>query len=374
MRYKNIRVYLARSLRWYGGVSAANIILTLVGCVLLSGCDPVPKASPSIIQASLESPILSSQTETLTPDELREVSDTSASQAYVLGPSDIISVYTYLHPELDVPVPGGGGGGGGGALITSDGTVGLPLIGSVRLGGLTITQAQDALTQDYSTYVNNPKVSVQLVQPQSLRYYLLGAFASPGIKYPVRQMTLLEVLALGGSVDLPNADLYQAYVAHGDVKLPVDLHALLIDGDLSQNISLASGDVVFIPSSQAENAYLFGAVGKPGSVQFVSGSLSLLQALASAGLDLTNYTDAQLSRIHIIRTHGRTGEFLIVDATAIMEGKATSFALVPGDIVFVPPTGVATWNQVLSEVLPSLQTISAVLNPFVSIKFLTQHN
>ena len=372
MRHKNISAYFARSLRWCGGISAANIVLTLVGCVLLSGCDPVPKASPTIIQTSLESPILSSQTETLTPDELREVSDTSASQAYVLGPSDLISIYVYLHPELDVPVVTGSGSSG--ALITSDGTVGVPLIGTVRLGGLTLTQAQDLLTRDYSVYVNNPKVSVQIVQPQSLRYYLLGAFASPGIKYPVRPMTLLEVMALGGSVDLANADLYQAYVAHGDVKLPVDLHGLLVDGDLSQNISLASGDVVFIPSSATENAYLFGAVGKPGAVQFVSGSLSLLQALANAGLNLTNYTDAQLSRIHIIRTHGRTGEFLIVDATAIMNGKATSFALVPGDIVFVPPTGVATWNQVLSEVLPSLQTISAALNPFVSIKFLSEHN
>jgi polysaccharide export outer membrane protein len=148
----------------------------------------------------------------------------------------------------------------------------------------------------------------------------------------------------------------------------------LLGGDLSQDIPLASGDVVFIPSSQAENAYLFGAVGKPGPVQFVSGSLSLLQALASSGLNLENYTDGRLSRIHIIRSHGRTAEFLIVDARMIIDGQAASFALEPGDIVFVPPTGVATWNQILSQVLPSLQAIGDVLNPFVTIKYLSRSN
>jgi len=341
----------------------------LAGCILLSGCDPVPKAQPSVVQSFPESPILSSQTETLTPDDLRQVSDTSASQAYILGPDDVIAVYVYLHPDLNVPVTTGGGTGGG--LITSDGTVGLPLLGNVQLGGLTLAQAQDVLTRDYSTYVNNPKVSIQIISPQSLRYYLLGAFSAPGIKYPVHQLTLLEALALGGSVDLVNADLFQAYVAQGNVKLPVDLDALLLNGDLSQNIPLASGDVIFIPSSQAENAYIFGAVGKPGGVQFVSGSLSLLQALADSGLDLANYTDARLSRIHIIRSHGRSAEFLIVDARMIMDGQAGSFALEPGDIVFVPPTAVATWNQVLAQILPSLQTIAATLNPFVSIKYLS---
>jgi polysaccharide export outer membrane protein len=319
-----------------------------------------------MVQTLPESPILSSQTETLTPDELRQVSDTSPDLAYILGPDDVIGINIYLHPELSV----GSSGTTSGALITSDGTVGLPLIGDVHLGGMTLVQAQRVLSTAYATYVTDPKVSIQLLSAQSLRYYLLGAFASPGIKYPVHPMSLLEALALGGTVDIANADLYQAYVAQGDVKLPVDLFSLLVDGDLSQNIPLAAGDAIVIPSSTSENAYLFGAVGKPGPVQFVSGSMSLLQALASAGLNLSNYTDARLSRIHIIRARGKSAEFMIVDARMILEGQAAPFALEPGDIVFVPPTTVASWNQVLSQILPSLQVISGVLNPFVSIKYL----
>jgi polysaccharide export outer membrane protein len=338
-------------------------------CLTISGCDPVPKTPATLGSYAASNAVLSSQTETLTPDQMREVSDVSADGAYRLGPDDIISMTVYLHPELDVPVSGATNNVGG-ALITSDGSVELPLIGGVHLGGLTLSQARTVVTAAYAKYLTDPKVAIELQQAQSLRYYLLGAFSTPGIKYPVHQLTLLEALALGGSVDLKNADLYQAYVAQGSVKLPVDLYALLVNGDLSQNVILAAGDTIVIPSTESENAFVFGAIGKPGAVPFESGSLSLLQALAASDMDLSNYTSASLGRIHIIRAGGNSAQFLIVDAKSILEGKAATFALRPGDIVFVPPTAFASWNQVLDEILPSLNTVSGVLNPFVSVAYL----
>jgi len=337
----------------------------------VTACSPETAPPSGAVETQQSDAIISEQTESLTADELRAVTDASPDQAYRLGPDDVISVSVYLHPELTVPITGQTGNFGG-ALITSDGTVELPLIGSVKLGGLTLQEAQAVLTADYATFVVNPNVTVQIDQAQSLRYYLLGAFSAPGVKFPVHPLTLLEALALGGTVDIPQADLYQAYVAQGAVKLPVDLYALLLDGDLSQNIELASGDVIVIPTSSSEAAFVFGAVGKPGAVPFTPAGLSLLQALSSAGLDLPNYTAACLSNVHIIRARGRSAEYMIINADLILNGQAAPFALEPGDIVFVPPTGVATWNQVLSQLLPSLQTVSAVLNPFVSIKYLSK--
>jgi len=348
--------------------------LCLAMSLAVAGCDPVPEtpAAPAgSVPYAAGNAVLSSQTETLTPDQLREITDVHPDAAYRLGPDDLISLSVYLHPELSVPVQGASSSGGG-ALITSDGTVELPLIGSIKLGGLTLEEAQQKVTAAFSQYIEDPKVAIELTQAQSLKYYLLGSFSAPGIKYPVHELNLLEALALGGSVDLANADLYQAYVAQGSVKLPVDLHALLVDGDLSQNITLAPGDAIVIPSSATEAAFVFGSVGKPGAVPFTSGQLSLLQALAESGMDLTNLTDARLARIHIIRSHGATGEFLIVDARLILDGRATSFALEPGDIVFVPASAFATWNEALNELLPSLSTISGILNPFVTLAYLRQ--
>jgi polysaccharide export outer membrane protein len=347
--------------------------------VLLPACTqtPVPRdgvsAQAVTTHVTVLNPVVSVETQTLTPAEVADLTDTVPNPAYVLGANDTISLSVYMHPELSMPPVTGLQGGGAGALITGDGTVQLPLIGSVHLGGMTLAQAQDALTADYADYLKNPKVTLGLLQAQSMRYYLLGVFSDPGIKYPVRELSLLEALALGGSVDVAQADLYQAYVAQGQTKLPIDLHALLIDGDLSQNITLAPGDTIVVPSSENENAFVLGAVGAPGPVKFQGGDLSLLQALSAAGLDLQNYTDARLSQVRIIRSSGRNAEFFVVDADKILSGQAVPFALQPGDVVFVPPSPVATWNQALRELIPSLQTVSYSLSPFVSIKYLEKH-
>ncbi len=356
----------------------APVVALFFGCGVLSGCGSAPAPAPQT-QAQTPAPappgsaVISAETLSLPPAQLPKPAALTQDEAYTLGPNDIISISVYLHPELSVPQAGSTTGSGG-VLITSDGSVTLPLIGSVNLNGLTIGQAQRLIASDYAGSVVNPDVTIQLIQAESLRYYLLGAFSSPGVKFPGHKMPLLDALALGGSVDIANADLYQAFVTKGSTKLPVDLHALLIDGDLSQNIMLDSGDTVVIPPATNENAFVFGAVGKPGPITFQSGALSLLQALSASGLDLPNYTSARLSQVHLIRAHGSSAEFLVIDATKILNGQALPFALQPGDIVFVPPTAVASWNQVLDMLLPSLSTVSGVLNPFVSIKYLSQRN
>ena len=345
----------------------------LSSCVLLASCAGINSPDSVALPAAPASAVVSSESKSLSPEQMAQVLDPHASSAYTLGPNDIIAVSVYMHPELSVPLQGSIGSTSG-ALITGDGDVQLPLIGNINVNGKTLEQAQQIITSAYGNYIDNPNVAVQLVQAQSLRYYLLGAFTDPGVKYPIHQLSLLDVLALGGSVDLSKADLYQAYVAQGAVKVPVDLHSLLVDGDLSQNVVLTPGDAIVIPSADNENAYVMGSVHKPGAVAFTNGRLFLLQALSESGFDLTSYSQAQLSNIHILRSRGNSAEFIVVNARAILDGKASMFALQPGDVVFVPPNGIATWNQILNMALPSLQAISSVLSPFVQIAYLSRHN
>jgi len=334
----------------------------------LNGCASDPPA-----QVAAPSPVVSIQTRTLSPAQIAQVMGDQSNQSYRLGPDDVIAVNIYGHPDLSVPDPTLSSAVPG-VLITSDGSVQLPLIGPVMVGGDSVNEAQSAIATAYGRYVTNPQVSVQLTQARSFRYYILGQFSSPGVKYPGHAMTLLPALALGGTVDLNSADLYQAYVAQGNVKLPVDLHSLLVEGDMSQNITLASGDTIVVPSSAAESAFVLGAVGKPGQVQFVGGSLSLLQALSDAGMGLGNITQARFSDVHIIRAGGTSAQLIVVNARATLHGQAADFPLQPGDIVYVPPTAFASWNQAIDQVLPSLDAVSALLNPFVSIAYLSRRN
>ena len=59
-----------------------------------------------------------------------------------------------------------------------------------------------------------------------------------------------------------------------------------------------------------------------------------------------------------------------MDLDTILTGESRPFQLMDGDIVYVPKGFVANWNQAINEILPSLQAIGAILNPFVQIKFL----
>jgi polysaccharide export outer membrane protein len=345
----------------WAGVSGAAFLLC-------SGCAEAPAPASGVVQAI--SPVVSMQSQTLPPKDIPQAANFHADDAYRLGPNDVISVSVYNHPELSAPPPGNTTTNGG-ILVTSDGSINLPLIGRLQVGGMTLSDLQDQLNQTYNQTLKDANVTVQLVAAESLRYYLLGAFTSPGVKFPGHAMSLLDALALGGSVQINEADLDQAYVADGPVKIAVDMRALLINGDLSQNIMLEPGDAIIIPPSTAEDAFVFGSVGKPGAVPFLSGRLSLLQALSQADLDLPNYTAARLHDVHLIRSQGASGQYYVIDAAKILSGEATNFDLRPGDIVFVPPTEVASWNQVLTMLLPSLNTVSGVLNPFVSIKYLS---
>ena len=57
-----------------------------------------------------------------------------------------------------------------------------------------------------------------------------------------------------------------------------------------------------------------------------------------------------------------------MDAT--LGGKKLPFVLHEGDIVYVPRSKIGNWNEAIEEILPSLQAISAMLNPFVQIQYL----
>ncbi|MBU2788017.1 polysaccharide biosynthesis/export family protein [Acidithiobacillus sp. YTS05] len=336
----------------------------------LAGCASYPDDLRPGVNKPLPSAVVAQSDEQLSPATVHRLLNQSIT--YHLGPGDVVSVSVYLHPDLSAPAPGVTSSGLEGALVSNDGNIQLPLLGVVHVEGMTTDQLRAHLTKLYAQYVIDPKVTVQLQVAHSIRYYLLGEFTKPGLVYSDRPVRLLEAMALGGSVDLANADLRGAYVVQNGRKLPVNFHALVIAGDLQQNIPLRSGDTVVVPSVSSMKAFVFGAVKTPGPVPFVDGRLSLLQALSDAGMDTTQLTLARLSDIRVIRSEGTTGQFYVVNARKILEGQAAPFYLKSGDIVFVPQTTISSWNQAIQLLLPSLQAISTLLQPFVSIKFLSQ--
>jgi protein involved in polysaccharide export with SLBB domain len=90
-----------------------------------------------------------------------------------------------------------------GARLNSDGAVSLPLLGSVRLAGLTLNQAAARLTELYGRdYLVNPKVNVTLIGYAKRRFTVLGQVNRPGAyempEGSAEGIDLLEAIAMAG--------------------------------------------------------------------------------------------------------------------------------------------------------------------------------
>jgi polysaccharide biosynthesis/export protein len=358
--------YLKNYARWRGRLLAVALAWSGICC----------SRQPPVTSKVLPSSVVSRREEVLDPALLRAALGEREGEAYRVGPGDSLLVAIYGHPELSISQYSGTSlGHTPGLLVDADGTLQLPLLGSVQVAGKSVEQLRQYLETELTRFVNQPKVTVQVIFAGSIRYHLLGQFTNPGLKYSDRPMRLLEALSLGGSVELAQASLRTAYLARAGRRLPVNFQRLIIDGDLSQNVRLRSGDIVVVPDRQYEQAYIFGGSEdnpRGGAVQFDGGRLTLLQALAKVGFGWKDQFQGRLSDTRVIRSEGDRAELFIVDAEAIFEGKAGPFDLAPGDVVYVPATALTDWNQALSQLLPTLQTVSGVLNPFVQIKYLSE--
>jgi polysaccharide export outer membrane protein len=287
---------------------------------------------------------------------------------YVIGIGDVVMVTVAGKPEFSAITPTLTGKVQG-SRVDGSGNIHLPILGSVRIAGFTISQAGEKIQESLQKFVKEPSVVVEVAEYHSQPLYLLGQFKNAGTYYLDRPLTLVQGLSLGNGFD-PTANLRGARISRGDRIMRVDLADLLLNGDSRQNIWLKAGDTIYIPDNRNQQIFVFGAVKKPGPQPFPMTGLNLAQAIAGADFRDTGF---DIRHVRIIRSLSATrGELMIVDFDKILRGEAVPLPLQEGDIVFVPKSSFGSWNDAIAEILPSLQTISAILQPFVSIKFLSQ--
>jgi polysaccharide export outer membrane protein len=346
--------------------------------LLLGACASLPpvESGKKIVETS-DSPVLEREFVTV-PVGAEEA---PLTRDYHLGQGDVLFINSYGLPQMGGPAASAFGEAGEGknaglaagqlrSRVDGAGNIYLPWIGGVEVAGLTVAQTQEKLRQALRFFVKDPWVVVDVAEFKSQPLYLLGEFNKPGTYYMDRTLTLLEGLAQGNGFE-KTADLRGARLLRGEKTYPVDIYRLLRDGDPKQNIRLKSGDILFIPDDKDKHVFVFGAVQKPGMVPMNHGRLNLAQALAVAEFDLPQATS---ENIRIIRSLSPTqGELLVVDLTRSLKGESLPFALMEGDIIYVPRSRVGNWNQAIQELVPSLQLVSNILQPFVQLKFLSDN-
>lgn len=331
--------------------------------VMLAGCATYTDLPPGTLK-EVSSAIIARESVSLPP----ELPDALPSPDYLLGPGDVLLISVAGKPEFSSLTPTGSSKVQG-SRVDGNGDIHLPLVGAVRVVGLSVSQAGARLQEILQKYVKEPWVVVEIAEYRSQPLYLLGQFKNAGTFYLDRPLKLTQGIALGNGFD-QSANLRGARVSRDNRLMRIDLADLLIGGDTRQNIWLKGGDTIYVPDNRSQQVFVFGAVRKPGPLMMPPTGLNLAQAIAAVDVRDSGF---DIKHVRIIRSLSPIrGELLVADLDKILKGDALPMQLQDGDVVFVPKNGFGTWNDAIAEMLPSLQTVGYILAPFVSIKYLSQ--
>ncbi len=254
------------------------------------------------------------------------------SGLYRIGANDLLSVEVFGLDDFDRQV-----------RVLRDGTISLPLLGSVTVEGLSLEAAQTEISRLLAEkrLVRDPQVSLFVEEYLSRGVSVQGAVQRPGIYQMLGPRSLLEVIGEAGGLSGREGERAgrQIFVVRRDsrgqqTRLELDARRLVGEGDPDLNIPLQPGDVVVVPFDRKQRVYVSGAVQNPGAVEFLeSEGISLLQAITAAGGPNER---AKLSRVAIKRRLDNGEEEQIqLNLKRIKNGKDPDVPLQKNDTVVV---------------------------------------
>lgn len=310
--------------------------------------------------------------------------------AYILGAGDGLSLKFLAVDDLS-----------GSLEILNDGTASLPLLGSVRLSGLTHSQANLWLESLYRKQLQRPDLQLSVVRPRPLRIAVVGEVERPGI-YTLTTSetstaeasvvisgppTLVDAIQkAGGITSMANLRrvVVQRRLPGADSRFKrarVDLLALVRDGDQLQNPLLFDGDTIKLErvseqlvSNSAEMAAttlapkqitvnVVGEVKAPGRLQ-VPASTPLMQAILAAGGVET--WRAKTSKLELVRINRNGSAMRRTYSLDFNQGVsiAKNPPLVDGDTVIVNRSRYAISADAIGAVSTPLSGLVNVLTLF----------
>jgi polysaccharide export outer membrane protein len=270
-----------------------------------------------------------------------------------LGIGDLITIRLYGNTDY-TPI----------ARIGLDGTVQLPLIGSVLVNDLTVHQAQNLITQKLisSGMYRDPQVSIQITESPNQIVTLMGEVH--GIVPIVGQRRLFDVLAAAGGGGggggattvivggggLPATASHILTINRYGVAEPIVID-LGTDPAKSAliNIPIFPRDTIIVP--RVGVVYLLGAFKTQGAIPLQQNSpITLMKVAALAG---GPGFEGRYNDLRIIRTTGTTRQVVRVDIMKVINGKIPDPVLQAEDIVFLPsnPMKSAIKNGGISTIL-----------------------
>ncbi len=284
---------------------------------------------------------------------------------YTVGAGDRLRIDIFNVPEYS-----------GEYVILVDGNLSLPILGSIQVVGLTITELTQFISRAYGEYIRRPITSVRLVIPRPLKIAIAGEINNPGI-YTIELDTEQQFPSVSDLIDLSGglttvAEASQIQIRRnlqGEEKVfTVNLSSLVQSANLNQNITLRDGDKIYIPTTtnldpseiiqlvkttpgirpiEVLNIAVIGEVARPGAYRLASPSAENNEGRQLPRLTAAIFTAggikpiADIKKIQVRRkTRSGWKETLEIDLLElILEGDPDrDIILQDGDTIVVPTT------------------------------------
>jgi polysaccharide export outer membrane protein len=220
-----------------------------------------------------------------------------------LGVGDAVRVTVFQQPDLTTET-----------RISEKGTVSLPLVGELKLAGLSPAAAGGEIAQALKKgkFLKNPQVSVAVVTLRSRQVSVLGAVARPG-RYALDEASsnLADVIAAAGGIGEAGADVVTVIRDGKEHKVDV----------LGKPFALKGGETVHV--ERAPVFYIYGEVTRAGAYRLEPG-MTVMQALAAGGGITPRGSDRRMK----LRRTGPDGKPVESDA-------GLRDPLKPNDVIYV---------------------------------------
>lgn len=197
----------------------------------------------------------------------------SADNDYRMGTGDVLRITVYGQPDLTTE-----------ARVGENGGITFPLIGEVRLAGITPARGETEIAQRLSKggFILEPFVTLNVVQYRSQQISVLGRVNRPG-KYTLEKISRIsDALALAGGIIIDGSDTI-TLVRTRDGKpeyRDIDVIALFRPGGEASNELVQDGDIINV--ARQPMFYIYGEVQRPGAFRLEQ-NMSVVQALSMGG-------------------------------------------------------------------------------------------
>lgn len=204
----------------------------------------------------------------------------AGGQTNALGSGDLVKISVYGQPDLNTVT-----------RVGADNKINFPLIGNVRIGGMSVSKAEQLIASELKrrNFVRNAQVSILLEEQRTTTnnsVTILGEVQHTG-KYPLQEFaldgvkTLVDLIAQAGGLRPGAGDhLLLLDSAQSSAKRKVDLIELLEEGNLKGNVRLRGGEVIVVPSMEV--FYIYGHISKPGRYR-IERDMTVMQAISVSG-------------------------------------------------------------------------------------------